>query len=340
MKPAWSRSVAILSLTALLAACSGPKVSVSPADGSPAPASQPPASPTAAAPSPSPSPVPTKAPSPTPPSPSPSPTVKPTETPKATAKPSEAPAATDKPAATKAPAATAKPASGNAAKAVSWYYMKKKKGEVPGFPAETKSFTAEQKVAWVGTGKKIYLTFDTGGPMGDVDKLLKALKDNGVKANFFLAGYNVKANPEFVKRLVADGHLVANHTMSHKDMTTMTDEQVRKEINDYAALIKDITGKNVQMFFRFPYGSYTPHLLDLVGGMGYTSVFWSLAMRDWEPRANGADDAYNDVINGLHDGAVILMHQGSEDNINALDRILKEVKKEGYTFGQLTDLAK
>jgi peptidoglycan-N-acetylmuramic acid deacetylase len=230
-----------------------------------------------------------------------------------------------------------KPAGIGDDKALSWYYMKKKKGEVPNFPAETKQFKPEQKAVWVGTGKKVYLTFDTGGPLGDTAKLLNTLKDNDVKASFFLAGYNVKAHPDFLKQLVADGHTVANHTMSHKDMTTLTDDQVKKEINDYETMYKKITGQPLGKYFRFPYGKYSKHLLDVVSNMGYTSFFWSTAMHDWDPRKNGADDSYKDVIAGLHDGNIILMHQGSEDNINALDRIIKEIKKEGYEFGTVSD---
>lgn len=216
--------------------------------------------------------------------------------------------------------------------------MKKKKGQVPDFPAETKKMKPEQKVIYVGTGKKVYLTIDTGGPLGDIDKMLKALKDNDAKANFFVAGYNIKKDPEFLKRLVKDGHLVANHTMTHKDMTEMTDEQVKKEIEDYEKLYKEITGEDIVKYFRFPYGSYSMHLLDLISGMGYSSVFWSTAMRDWEPRKNGADDPYNDIMNNLHDGNVILMHQGSVENIDALDRIIKGIKKEGYELALLSDM--
>jgi len=275
-------------------------------------------------------------------SPSPAATKTPTEKPseKPTAKPSASPSPS--PSATAKPAQTAKPTGAPAAsgdkKAVSWYYMKKKKGQVPDFPAETKKMKPEQKVIYVGTGKKVYLTIDTGGPLGDVDKMLKALKDNDAKANFFVAGYNIKKDPEFLKRLVKDGHLVANHTMTHKDMTEMTDEQVKKEIEDYEKLYKEITGKEIVKYFRFPYGKYSPHLLDVISGMGYSSVFWSTAMRDWEPRKNGADDPYNDIMNNLHDGNVILMHQGSEENIEALDRIIKAIKKEGYELALLSDM--
>ncbi|WP_159881375.1 polysaccharide deacetylase family protein [Paenibacillus puerhi] len=223
-------------------------------------------------------------------------------------------------------------------KQLSWYYMKKSKGQVPGFPGETKTFADSMKALWVGTGKKVYLTIDTGGDLGDIDTLVKALKDNDAKANFFIAGYNVKKNPDFVRQLVKDGHLVANHTMTHTDMNLQTDDQVRKEIKDYEKLYKEVTGQDIQPFFRFPYGRYNKHLLELVSGMGYTSVFWSTAMRDWEPRKNGAEDPYNDIMNNLHDGNIILMHQGSPENIQALDRIVKAIQKAGYTLALLDDI--
>ncbi|WP_253735695.1 polysaccharide deacetylase family protein [Paenibacillus sp. FJAT-26967] len=216
--------------------------------------------------------------------------------------------------------------------------MKKATGQVPGFPGETKSFTDKQKAVWVGQGKKVYLTIDNGGDMGDTAKLLKTLKDNQVKASFFILGSNVKKYPDFIRQLLADGHLVANHTMTHRDMNTLTDEQVRKEITDFENLYKNVTGQKVTNYFRFPYGKYSPHLLNLVSDMGYTSVFWSTAMRDWEPRKNGAEDPYNDIMGNLHPGNVILMHQGSKENIEALDRILKDIKKAGYSFGLVNEI--
>jgi peptidoglycan-N-acetylmuramic acid deacetylase len=216
--------------------------------------------------------------------------------------------------------------------------MKKGKGKVPNFPKETKTFTPEQNTVWVGTGKKVYLTFDNGGPMGDTKKLLKALKDNDVKATFFIAGYNLKAHPDFLKELIADGHLVGNHTMSHKDMTKLTDDQVKKELSDFESLYKGISGDDQPKFFRFPYGIYNRHLLSVVANMGYKSVFWSTAMKDWVPQKNGAEDAYNNIMNNLHDGNVILMHQGSDDNIAALGKIIKGIKEAGYGFGLVNEL--
>lgn len=221
---------------------------------------------------------------------------------------------------------------------LSWYYMKKGQGKVPDFPRDTRQYSEKMKALWVGTGKKIYLTIDAGGPLGDTETLLKALKDNNAKANFFIAGYNVKKDPEFIRQLVQDGHLVANHTMTHKDMNDMTDDEVRQDIEQYAALYKEVTGEEIELFFRFPYGRYSKHLLELVSEMGYTSVFWSTAMRDWEPRPNGAEDPYNDIMNNLHDGNIILMHQGSPENIEALDRIIREIQALGYEFALLSEM--
>lgn len=269
------------------------------------------------------------------PAPSAAPTTPPSIAPASSPKPKEKPA----PAASAASKPAAKPSSEASNKAYSWYYMKKQKGEVPRFPNETKQLKPEQKMVWVGTGKKVYLTFDTGGPLGESDKLLQILQDNDVKATFFLVGYNVKEHRDFTKKVADAGHTIGNHTMTHKDMTELSDETVKKELNDFAALIQEVTGKPVAPLFRFPYGKYSMHLLDLVSDMGYTSAFWSTAMRDWEPRKGGAEEPYNDIMNNLHDGNVILMHQGSKENIEALDKIIKAIKQEGYEFASLTELA-
>jgi peptidoglycan-N-acetylmuramic acid deacetylase len=271
--------------------------------------------------------------------PSPTPTVKPSPEPTKTpedVKPVEKPPGTQAP--NLSPGAALKNPVAADLKPINWYYMKKKKGEVPGFPAEVNSLTPDQKAVWVGKGKKVYLTIDVGGELLDYKKLLKALSDNDVKTTFFLTGYNLKNNADYVKLLLAEGHTIANHTITHKDFTTLSDEAVRKEFSDFEGLYRGITGLEPTKMFRFPYGTFSKHLLSLVSDLGYTSFFWSTAMKDWEPRKNGADDAYNDIIGNLHDGNIILMHQASKENIDAMDRILKQIKSEGYELGQISEL--
>ncbi len=215
--------------------------------------------------------------------------------------------------------------------AQSWYYMKRGKGNVPRFPI-TAWFKTEQHVKWVGQGKKVYLTFDNGADMGDIDRLIAALDNYQVKATFFITGTNMKKHPDEIKRLIADGQMVCNHSYTHHDFTAMTDEQILKELHDTEAVYEEITGEQGPKYFRYPYGKFTSHTLDLIATEGYTTVFWSTAMKDWLPRKNGAIDAYNDVMNNLHDGNVILMHQGSKDNVDALENILKTVIDAGYEF--------
>jgi peptidoglycan-N-acetylmuramic acid deacetylase len=327
MKKTTMNAALIIMLSATLAGCAGstgsmPKLTIS----GDSPSFTPAPSPTAAASTPSPT-----------PSPIPSATVK--TSPDVTDSPKPIPSEKPTPSSTTAPKKESEPKKATGDRTpISWFYMKKKAGQVPDFPKETKSFTADQKAVWVGKGKTVYLTIDAGGPLIDVDLMLKSLKDNQVKANFFISGNNIKKNPDYLKRLVADGHFIANHTMTHSDFNELTDDQIKKEITDFENLYKNITGKDVEKFFRFPYGRYNMHALSLVSGMGYTSVFWSTAMRDWEPRKNGAEDPYNDIINNLHDGNIILMHQGSKENMEALDRICKAIKKAGYEFGTVNEL--
>ncbi|TXK86095.1 polysaccharide deacetylase family protein [Paenibacillus sp. N3.4] len=329
MTPITKSAALLIALSATLIGCADQSLLSSPSDKSV------PAAATA-------TPGPTSKPS----TPTPQPTA--TATPIPTPQPTVIPSATPKPSAPTSSTSTPKPVvvgdynktKNTTADRVpySWYYMKKKTGQVPDFPKETKSFTEDQKAVWVGTGKKVYLTIDAGGPLIEVDLMLKSLKENGVKANFFISGNNIKKNPDYLKKVVADGHFIANHTMTHNDFNEMTDDQIRKEITDFEALYKQLTGKELEKYFRFPFGHYNMHNLSLVSSMGYTSVFWSTAMKDWEPRKNGAEDPYNDIMNNLHDGNVILMHQGSEENMQALDRICKEIKKKGYEFGLVNEL--
>jgi peptidoglycan-N-acetylmuramic acid deacetylase len=214
---------------------------------------------------------------------------------------------------------------------ISWYYMKKGAGKVPDFPL-VNVFRADQNVLWIGDGNNVYLTIDMGADLGDPERWLQILAQHQVKVTYFVTGENIRRNPELMRRLLAEGHLVANHSLRHPDFTTLPDSEVRAEIEQTAALYKDATGLEAPKLFRFPYGKYSDHLLNLLSHMGYTSVFWSTAMKDWVPREHGAADVISDVMGNLHAGNVILMHQASADNLNALDDLIRQIKSKGYRF--------
>jgi len=187
------------------------------------------------------------------------------------------------------------------------------------------------------TKKVVYLTFDEGYEAGYTPKILDILKENNVKAAFFVTGPYVKEHADLVKRMVEEGHIVGNHTVNHSSLPTLSDEKVKEEITKLGDMFKELTGKKMK-YFRPPKGEYSERTLYLTKSLGYRTVFWSLAMADWQPLPGGPEESYNTVIRRLHPGAVILLHAVSKDNVIALDRIIKSVKAEGYEFKTLDDI--
>ncbi|WP_028991357.1 delta-lactam-biosynthetic de-N-acetylase [Thermoanaerobacter thermocopriae] len=187
------------------------------------------------------------------------------------------------------------------------------------------------------TKKVVYLTFDEGYEAGYTPKILDILKENNVKAAFFVTGPYVKEHADLVKRMVEEGHIVGNHTVNHPSLPTLSDEKVKEEITKLGDMFKELTGKKMK-YFRPPKGEYSERTLYLTKSLGYRTVFWSLAMADWQPLPGGPEESYNTVIRRLHPGAVILLHAVSKDNVIALDRIIKSVKAEGYEFKTLDDI--
>ena len=188
--------------------------------------------------------------------------------------------------------------------------------------------------------KKIYLTFDAGYENGNTEKILDALKENGVKAAFFLVGNYLETCPEIVKRMMAEGHIVGNHTYHHKDMATLTTKDAfMKELTDLEELYKEIIGSDMPKFYRPPQGKYSEEQLRWAKEQGYKTCFWSLAYVDWDEKKQPArEQAMEKLIKRIHPGAIVLLHSTSSTNAEIMDDIIKEWKNMGYTFGELTEL--
>ncbi|SNX54557.1 delta-lactam-biosynthetic de-N-acetylase [Thermoanaerobacterium sp. RBIITD] len=187
------------------------------------------------------------------------------------------------------------------------------------------------------TKKIIYLTFDEGYENGYTPKILDILKANNVKAAFFVTGPYIKEHGDLVKRMVDEGHIVGNHTVNHPSLPKVSDERVKEEITKLGEMFKNLTGKDMH-YFRPPMGEYSERTLYITKSLGYKTVFWSLAFADWQPLPGGSEESYNTVMKRIHPGAVILLHAVSKDDTMALDRILKDLKSQGYVFKSLDDL--
>ena len=189
------------------------------------------------------------------------------------------------------------------------------------------------------TDKVIYLTFDEGYENGCTEKILDILKANDVKATFFVTKSYIESEPELIKRMVAEGHVVGNHSDTHPDMTTISDEQIVSEIENCAESFKALTGQEMPRFFRPPAGAYSIRTLEKTQEVGYKTIFWSFAYRDWVTDDQpGADVAYETVMNNYHNGCIMLLHAVSESNTEALDSIIKDIKAAGYSFESLENL--
>lgn len=184
--------------------------------------------------------------------------------------------------------------------------------------------------------KELYLTFDNGYEQGYTGKILDVLKEKQVPAIFFVTGHYIRTEPELLKRMAQEGHLIGNHSWSHPDMSQISAERIQKELNQVKDEVKALTGQQEMRYLRVPRGIFNAQSLAVSQGLGYTNVFWSVAYRDWEPKhQKGWEYAYKNVMAQLHPGAVILLHSVSKDNTEALAKIIDDAKSKGYEFKSL-----
>ncbi len=190
------------------------------------------------------------------------------------------------------------------------------------------------------TQKVIYLTFDAGYENGCTEKILDVLKKHEVPAAFFLVGNYIEQNAELVKRMVSEGHIVANHTYHHYDMSKLNDmESFRKELEDLEVLYTKLTGQAMPKYYRPPQGIYSEENLKMAKELGYKTVFWSLAYVDWmNDQQPTSEYAFSKLIPRIHNGAVVLLHSTSETNANILDDLLTRWKELGYSFASIESL--
>lgn len=187
--------------------------------------------------------------------------------------------------------------------------------------------------------KDIYLTFDNGYENGYTEKILDVLKKEEVPAAFFVTGHYLETAPELVKRMAKEGHIVGNHSWSHPDLTTVSDEKIVEELEKVRKKTEELTGTKTMKYLRPPRGIFSERTMAVAKKQGYTHALWSLAYVDWNTnQQKGAQYAHDNIMSRIHPGAVMLLHTVSKDNADALESVIKDLKKKGYTFKSLDDL--
>ena len=188
--------------------------------------------------------------------------------------------------------------------------------------------------------KRLYLTFDAGYENGNTAPILDALKKHNAPGTFFVVGSYIKENPDLIKRMVAEGPTVGNHTYHHYDMSKISDPTTfRQELESLEELFYEVTGTELPHYYRPPQGCYSEENLKMAQALGYKTVFWSLAYVDWyQDKQPTREEAMNKLIPRTHPGAVILLHSTSTTNAEILGDLLSTWENLGYTFGTLDDL--
>lgn len=180
--------------------------------------------------------------------------------------------------------------------------------------------------------KVLYLTFDCGYENGYTSMILDVLKEKNVKAAFFCTLSEVKPHPEIIARMINEGHVVGNHSVTHPDFSSLSRKKMYEEVKGFDDYMREHFGYS-SLFFRYPQGKYNEDSLYFLNSMGFKCVFWSLAYSDWDLGSQkGADYAVRTVTERLHPGAVILLHAVSPDNAEGLGDIIDTARDMGYEF--------
>ena len=189
--------------------------------------------------------------------------------------------------------------------------------------------------------KVVYLTFDAGYENGNVARVLDAMREQSVTGAFFILGHLAESEPALVRRMADEGHLVCNHTYSHKDMTACDAHALADELGRLEAACRTSADVTVAKYFRPPEGKFSVEMLDAASALGYKTVFWSFAYADWDNKNQpSADAAKKKILDNVHNGAVILLHPTSKTNADILQDVIRTLKSEGYRFGTLDELTR
>lgn len=191
------------------------------------------------------------------------------------------------------------------------------------------------------TLKQVALTFDDGPDVYYTPQILDILKQNNIKATFFIIGMRAQAHPEMIHRIVNEGHSIGNHSWDHPVLTKLSVDEVQEEVQKTEQVLYNITGIKTALF-RPPYGSATSQQIDEISSLGYSIIDWSVDTRDWNKTS--VPQIMSFVSKEVYPGGIILQHcaGGKDENlsntIKALPQIIRSLRNQGYSFVTVQDL--
>ena len=224
-------------------------------------------------------------------------------------------------------------------KKIEWGIKRGDNHNQPDLGSENKRIIDKYEGISMGNNEKpyVYLTFDCGYEAGYTDKILETLKQNNVKATFFITGHYLNSASDYVKRMIDDGHIIGNHTADHICMPESSNEEIKEDVMELHTALYDKFGYEMK-YIRPPKGEYSERTVAYTNTLGYKTVMWSFAYDDWDENKQGREDyGKQKILDNVHNGEVMLLHSTSKDNSNILDYVIKEIKNMGYEFKTLDE---
>jgi len=219
-------------------------------------------------------------------------------------------------------------------KTIGWGIKRAKNNMQPDVGIANKKLLEENEGICLGSDleKVIYLTFDEGYEAGYTENILNTLKENDVKATFFITSHYLNTASELVERMINEGHIVGNHTVNHPSMPSISNEEIEKEIMQLHQAVYEKFNYEMK-YIRPPKGEFNERTLKKSLELGYKTVMWSFAYCDWdEKKQPSIENAKEMIIDNFHNGEIMLLHPNSKTNSEVLNTIIKEAKSQGYEF--------
>ena len=182
---------------------------------------------------------------------------------------------------------------------------------------------------------QVAISFDAAWGADKTQGIMDILKEYNSSATFFLVGFWTDKYPELVKRIDEWGFEIGTHSNTHPDMTKLSRDAAKLELETSIKLIEDIIGKDVELF-RPPYGAYNNMLIDVSEECGVIPIQWSVDSLDW--KGISAQEITNRIINNVKPGSIILCHNNSDHILDALPMVLDRLIKKGYSITSVGDL--
>jgi len=223
---------------------------------------------------------------------------------------------------------------------ISWGLIPNTHEQIPAATIGGSQLLHEYKGLYVGVpqDRSVYFTFDLGSESGYTDDILNILKDNNIKAIFFLcSGYLTEKH--LIDRMITEGHLIGNHTDKHKDLPTLSSKGIKKEIVAFQQKFKKQYPHCDIKYFRPPEGRFDERVLKRASAEGLRTMLWSIAIRDWEETPMDVEHNLEIIIQRLHPGAIILLHIRNSGASELLMELLPRIAEKGYRAGHPDELS-